>query len=247
MDLTSMEKNKKQQEREKIFAREAQTPFDLSKAPIFKSILVKSEPDLYDFIFNMYHIIADGWSMEILKKDFLLLYDGFQNGKDIDPGPLQLQYTDLAVWQNRQIDDPATGKKAHEYWKSKLEEGFPPLCLPYDYPNNCHHPENTGAGYRFVIHQDIQKRLKTLAADHHTSLFIVMFSAGTTVTDLENFDSFHSEKVTDEKFPLILQFTEFRNGIEMFLRYKKTLFSPSNIERMATQYVELLDEMAIIK
>ena len=348
MDLTSMGKSKKQQEREKIFAREAQTPFDLSKAPIFRSILVKIEPDQYDFIFNMYHIIADGWSMEILKKDFLSLYDGFQEGKDIDPGPLQLQYTDLAVWQNQQIDNPATGKKAHEYWKSKLEEGFPPLCLPDDCPKNCHYPETSGAGYRFVIHRHLQKRLKNLAADHHTSLFIVMFSAlnlllarlsgqkdivcriptavrdhlslhpvvgyflnpifiknrvednddknfagflqrvdantleafqhqwyplerivekhrlkypeitisfnmlnmfsaGTAVTDLENFDSFHSERVTDAKFPLILQFIEFRNGIEMFLRYKKALFTPSTIERMATQYEELLDEMVRIK
>jgi amino acid adenylation domain-containing protein len=347
IDLTSMGKNKKQQEREKIFAREAQTPFDLSKAPIFRSILVKLEPDQYDFIFNMYHIIADGWSMEILKRDFLSLYDGFENGKDIEPEPLQLQYTDLTVWLNQQINNPAIGKKAHQYWKSKLEEGFPPLCLPCNHPKNSLHPENTGAGYRFVISQDMQKRLKTLAAHHHTSLFVVMFSvlnlllarlsgqkdivcriptavrnhlslhpvvgyflnpifiknrvedndeknfpgllqrvdantleafqhqwyplervveqhrlkypeitisfnmlnmfsAGTIATHLENFESFHSESVTVEKFPLILQFIEFRNGIEMFLRYKKALFTASTIEGMATQYVELLDKMTTI-
>jgi acyl carrier protein len=247
IDLTSMGKSKKQQEREKIFVRETQTPFDLSKAPIFRSILVKLEPDQYDFILNVYHIIADGWSVEILKKEFLSLYNAFQQGKDIDLEPLQLQYTDLAGWLNQQINSPATGKKTHEYWKSKLEEGFPPLSLPCDYPKNCRPPQNTGAFYRFVIHQDIQKRLKTLAAHHQTSLFIVMFSAVTAATDLENFDSFHDERPMDEKFPLILQFIEFRNGIEMALRYKKALFKPSSIENMANQYVELLDEMAGIK
>jgi non-ribosomal peptide synthetase component F len=74
-----------------------------------------------------------------------------------------------------------------------------------------------------------------------------MFSAVTAATDLENFDSLHGERPMDEKFPLILQFIEFRNGIEMVLRYKKALFKPSTIESMANQYVELLDEMARIK
>ncbi|UCH97240.1 MAG: hypothetical protein JSV88_10425, partial [Candidatus Aminicenantes bacterium] len=343
IDIASMEKGKKQQERERIFAREAQTPFDLSKAPIFRSILVKLEPDQYDFIFNMYHIVADGWSLEILKKDFRLLYEGFRQGKDIDPEQMQLQYTDFTTWQNQQVKDPATREKAHEYWKSKLEEGFPPLHLPCDYPENPPYPDNAGAVYRLVIRQDTQKRLKTLAAHHHTSLFMVMFSvlnlllarlsgqkdivcriptagrhhvslhpvvgyfinpifvknpvednddknfvdllrrvdantleafqhqwyplervveehqlkypditisfnmlnmfAGTVLTDLDNFNSFHQERVTDEKFPLILQLIEFRNGIELFLRYKKALFKPSTIERMVTQYKELLDEV----
>jgi tyrocidine synthetase-3 len=346
IDLTLMEESKKQQEREIIFAQEAQTPFDLSQAPLFRSILVKLEPDQYDFIFNLYHIIADGWSMEILKNDFLSLHERFQKGKDIDPEPLLLQYTDFTAWQNQQINNPAASEKAHEYWKSKLEEGFPPLRLPCDYRANQHQSEKTGKAYRFVIPRDTQKRLKALAAGYHTSLFIVMFSvlnillarlsgqkdivcriptavrhhlslhpivgyfinpifvknrvednddknlvdflqrvdantlealqhqwypleqiveehqlkypditisvnmlnvfAGTAETDLDNLNSFHSKLVTDEKFPLILQFIEFRNGIEMFLRYKKALFKPSIIERMVTQYKELLDEMARI-
>ncbi len=344
IDISLMAEGKKQQEREKIIAGEVLTPFDLSRAPIFRSVLVKSGPDRCDFIFNMYHIIADGWSMEIVKKDFRFLYEGFRQGKGMDPGPLQLQYTDFAAWQNQQVKDPAVGEKAHKYWQGKLEEGFPPLRLPYDYPENPHHPDNTGAAYRFVICRDTRERLKTLAADHHTSLFIVMFSLlnlllarlsgqkdivcriptggrhhismhpivgyfinpifvknrvedndennfidflhrvdantleafqhqwyplervveehrlpypdvaisfnmlnmieGTALTDLDNFDSFHSERITEEKFPLILQFIEFRNGIEMFLRYRKALFKPSTIERMVAQYKELSDEMA---
>jgi hypothetical protein len=291
----------------------------------------------------MYHIIADGWSMEILKQEFRLLYDRIQQGKDVNLEPLHFQYTDFSIWQNKQVNNLEIKEKAHNYWREKLEEGFPLLRLPYDYPEDPLHSDNSGKAYRFVIHQDILKKMKTLAAENHTTLFMVMFSAinlllaslsgqkeivcrlptagrlhaslhpivgyfinpifiknhiednhyknfphllqqmeaetllafqhqwyplelvveehqlnypeiaisvnmlnmfsGTVLTDLEDFNSFHTSRVTDEKFPIILQFMEFRNGIELFLRYKNALFKPATIESIVSQYNELLNEI----
>ena len=47
-------------------------PFNLERVPLFRAKLVKLADAHFELIYNMHHIISDGWSMEILKKDFFL-------------------------------------------------------------------------------------------------------------------------------------------------------------------------------
>jgi molybdopterin/thiamine biosynthesis adenylyltransferase/acyl carrier protein len=179
VDISALETNEKQQERERIFVEETRTPFDLSRAPLFRTVLVKLGPEQYDFIYTTYHIIADGWSLEVLRKDFLALYQGCRAGQNIEPEPLKVQCKEFAAWQVRQLEDPETGESAHRYWRQKLKEGFSPLRLPYDFKENEDTPrdnDNRGIIYRGVIEAELKEALRELAAKHRTSLFMVMFS-----------------------------------------------------------------------
>jgi len=176
IDISSLEGEEKKQALENIFLEEARTPFDLSCAPIFRSILVKVDPEFTEFIFTMHLIISDGWSLEILKKEFMGFYEKIRDGQRIEPEPLRLQYRDFAAWQNLRIKNPENKEEAHRFWLSKVEEGFPPLQLPWDFPGNKQGGDNNARVYRCVVREDSKKRLKTLAEAHHKTIFAVMFA-----------------------------------------------------------------------
>ncbi|UCH97564.1 MAG: hypothetical protein JSV88_12130, partial [Candidatus Aminicenantes bacterium] len=174
IDLSLLDEGQKQREREQVYSREQKTPFDLNEVPLFRSILIKLDEDHYDFIFNMHHIITDGWSLEILKKEFSLYYDGFRNGNEYEPGELKIQYKDFAAWDNKQLADPLRAEQSRRFWKEKLQEGIPTLDLPID-PGGDRN-DRAGAGYRCMLDKDTKDKLKELAQNNRATLFMVMFS-----------------------------------------------------------------------
>ena len=49
-------------------------PFDLGKAPLLRTGLIKLEEKKYLLLFDVHHIVADGTSMSILTREFMKLY-----------------------------------------------------------------------------------------------------------------------------------------------------------------------------
>jgi len=129
IDISTMKENEKHRERDRIYTEIALKPFQLDQPPLFRSVLVKSGPRNYEFLFNVHHIISDGWSMEILKRDFYEIYEAHRKGKEVKLLPLNIQYKDFAAVHNRQLKDPVLKKEARESWKEKLRGGIPGLKL----------------------------------------------------------------------------------------------------------------------
>jgi amino acid adenylation domain-containing protein len=100
-------------------------PFDLSKPPLLRvGLLITRENNI--LLVDMHHIISDGTSHELLKEEYLSLYDG----KKL-PG-LRLQYKDYAEWQNSRAQQQRL-KKQEEYWLEEFPGELPILNLPADY------------------------------------------------------------------------------------------------------------------
>ena len=68
IDLRNVENSEKRAN--KIAEKEILTPFNLKKGPLIRLTLVRLEEKKYIILFNMHHIISDGWSMGILAKEF---------------------------------------------------------------------------------------------------------------------------------------------------------------------------------
>ncbi len=174
IDISALKQEEKENKRKIIIAREKKTPFDLAWVPLFRVMLVKQNEDQCYFIFNMHHIISDGWSFEILEKDFLRYYEAYKSGQEVHTEVPPLQYKDFAAWQNCRIQDPGLKENAYRFWLNKLEKGFSPFHLPGDFERT--KSNSTVAVYRTVVSNDIRKRLHRLAASNTTSVFMVMFS-----------------------------------------------------------------------
>ncbi len=170
VDISTLEKEAKQEKQAKIYHHLADTPFDLEKLPLFRSILVKLEPGVYEFMFNIHHIISDGWSLEILKKEFFQLVENRKIGNPVKLTPLKFQYRDFCLWHRKQL----AGSPAAQFWKQKLAGGIPRVQLPADFTEGIE--SLVGAGYRCMIGKELKTRLLKLAETYRTSLFTVMFS-----------------------------------------------------------------------
>lgn len=112
-----------------IIQQEAHNHFNLKTGPLFRTKLVQLDAQSHILIFNMHHIIADGWSIGILIKEFSLLWNNF---KANHPSPLQalsIQYADYSVWQNAQLESVAFQQQL-QYWKSQLAGYSGNLTLP---------------------------------------------------------------------------------------------------------------------
>ncbi|GHE34638.1 non-ribosomal peptide synthetase [Streptomyces capitiformicae] len=149
---------------------EAARPFDLTSGRPLRALFVRLGSEDGLLVLCLHHIVADGWTMGVLIRDLCALYEA-------EGGPLPpptLQYADFAVRQHATL----TGDRAQReltYWRSRLE-GVQALELPIDHPLP---PMRTGEGgqVRFTVPGDVARTLRTCAAAHGASLFMVTLAA----------------------------------------------------------------------
>lgn len=158
---------------------EQATKFDLSKAPLFRVSLIKTNPDEYVFCFVMHHIISDGWSMEILISEVIENYNSLYNNKSIDREELTIQYTDYTAWLKAQ-KEAEDYKKSEAYWLSKLSGSLPVLDLP-KYTNRPKVLSYNGKTIRHTYTTSFLKKLKQFSKEQDVTLFMTLMSGLNTL------------------------------------------------------------------
>ncbi|PHN99425.1 hypothetical protein CSC82_34080, partial [Rhodobacteraceae bacterium 4F10] len=94
--------------------------FDLEKGPLFRVSLFKINESKYIFYYNMHHIIGDGVSLRIIKRDTLAYYNAFIKNEASQLPDLTLQYKDYAEWQSSRYKSEEF-KEYSNFWKQKLK------------------------------------------------------------------------------------------------------------------------------
>ena len=145
-------------------------PFDLSKGPLIKALLVRLSKDQWLFAFTMHHIICDGWSMQVLTKEIDNIYEAFKNGKPNPLPALRIQYKDFVHWQNNIIKD-----KEEQYWMNRLAGVEGTIPLPFDFEKTDHNVFK-GKNALATIDQDTLMYLKEMAVDNKVSLSSLIFT-----------------------------------------------------------------------
>ena len=104
--------------------------FDLVKGPLLRMRLARLAQGEHVLFFTMHHIVSDGWSMGVLVREFVQLYEVFSRGQPSPLAELPIQYVDYAVWQRGWLQGEVLEKQLG-YWKEKLASA-PVLELPTD-------------------------------------------------------------------------------------------------------------------
>jgi amino acid adenylation domain-containing protein len=99
--------------------QEAWTPFDLTRAPLFRTRLLRLGADDHILLVILHHIIVDGWSIGIFHDEVSELYSAFAGGQQAQLSEPEFQFPDFARWQRWWCTtDGATREFA--YWKECL-------------------------------------------------------------------------------------------------------------------------------
>ena len=132
------------------------------------------EDDHNVLLFTCHHIIADAWSLDLFVSEFATIYQSLKKNKKPKLNTLDIQYKDYSVWQRNYLEEHK--KELQSYWQQKFSDSIPVLDLPTDSirPKVL---EPAGKTYRFNTGRGSYKKLKRLADEEETTLFIILVSA----------------------------------------------------------------------
>ncbi|MDX1996532.1 MAG: non-ribosomal peptide synthase/polyketide synthase [Thermoanaerobaculia bacterium] len=133
VDLTDLPLAEREARAQEIVQAAAQVPFDLATGPLVRWLLVRTGPEVHRLAVVMHHIVADGWSIDLLIRDLAQLYRAARTGEPLELPAPALRYADFAVWQRAWFASPAA-RQDEDYWRTALAGVPTRLPLPTDRP-----------------------------------------------------------------------------------------------------------------
>jgi acyl carrier protein len=143
-------------------------PFDLSRAPLLRIGLEKINESRYLLMLDVHHVISDGVSQEILKKEIVSLY----KGEELPT--LKIQYKDYTEWWNsKEITEKRRQQK--QFWVKEFKDEIPELNMPYDYKRTAG-ISFEGDQVKFVIEKELFEKLNELSRQTNTTLNMILLA-----------------------------------------------------------------------
>ncbi len=149
-----------------------QAPFDLKQDLMVRAGYIATSDASGILLFNMHHIASDGWSMQVLVKEFVQLYQAFSQKQPNPLAPLTIQYGDYAHWQRDYLKGEVLEKQLN-YWQQQLGEVSPVHNLPLDFKR----PEvkqHQGAIVNGQLSAEVADKLTLLAKEQGLTPFMLL-------------------------------------------------------------------------
>ena len=157
--------------RERIAASIAQ-PFELSSAPLLRAELLRLAPDDHVLVLVVHHIVADGWSMSLIRRELGQLYD--QGGDAAGLAAPALRFSDCVHWQRDRFE--RDGLQAQlTYWRENLRE-LQTLNLPTDRQRPLRMTYE-GRVLSLPVDAALAAALQELALQQDSSIFMALLAA----------------------------------------------------------------------
>ncbi len=158
---------------------EAERPFDLSRDPSLRALLVRLADDDHLLLLVVHHIAIDGSSRAPLWRQISDFYNQAATGAEtIVYDEPALQYADYAAWQRERL--ATTIERDLEYWRTALTGAPALLDLPTDRPRPAVQRFH-GAHHHQMLSGEMQRDLKQLAGSEGATLFMAALAGLATL------------------------------------------------------------------
>ncbi len=104
--------------------QEAWLPFDLARAPLIRTRLLRLDAEDHILLMTMHHIIADGWSIGVLFEEISKLYSSFISGRPAMLPKPGAQFSGVAGSERRWCTTDAATCQLN-YWARHLRGAMP--------------------------------------------------------------------------------------------------------------------------
>ncbi|HEX2189999.1 MAG TPA: amino acid adenylation domain-containing protein, partial [Longimicrobiaceae bacterium] len=174
-DLAALPAARREAEARRLAEAESLRPFDLERGPLVRAVVLRLAPDDHAALFDMHHIVSDGWSMEVLTREVAMLYAAFARGEPSPLPELPIQYADFAVWQRARLAGEALEAQV-AWWRERLADAPPLLEVPTDRPRRGI-PGPRGGRRPVELPPETGRGLRELAAAEGATLFMTLLAA----------------------------------------------------------------------
>jgi amino acid adenylation domain-containing protein len=148
VDLMALDPREREGELSRLLREYAGLPFDLTRGPLLRGVLVRLGEAEHAVLLNQHHIVTDGWSVGVLVREVIALYGAFVAGRPSPLPELAIQYVDFAIWQRSWLAGAVLERQV-SYWRERLATLPALLELPTDHPRPAF---RTGRGSRIPVH-----------------------------------------------------------------------------------------------
>ncbi|HYG65818.1 MAG TPA: amino acid adenylation domain-containing protein, partial [Thermoanaerobaculia bacterium] len=174
VDLSALPESVREDLARTLAAAETGRPFDLSRGPLMRALLLRLGEADHAVVLTMHHIASDGWSMGILVREVAALYPAFAAHRPSPLPELPVQYADFSVWQRSWLHGEVLEQEI-DFWRQRLA-GLPPLLeLPTDHPRPAVQSFR-GAERTVRVPAGLTRRLEALARQEGATLFMVLLA-----------------------------------------------------------------------
>ncbi|PSB01376.1 non-ribosomal peptide synthetase [Merismopedia glauca] len=171
IDLTNLTNETQNLTVRELATEESRTAFNLNTLPLIRAKLLRLAATENILLITLHHIIADGWSVEVLLQEIAKLYQQIEVKLD----PLPIQYQDFVYWQQKWLTGEVLDNQLR-YWKQQLADLPPILRLPSDRARPAIQTTR-GAHLSLEVSPKLTQELKKLAQEREVTLFMLLLAA----------------------------------------------------------------------
>ena len=175
VDLTRLHPDLREAEARRLIAREAARPFDLSRGPILRALLLGLGSGEYQALLTLHHIAGDGWSLEILVREWVALYWSASSGISSQLPPLPVRYCDYVAWQRSEARGPLFAEQL-AWWARQLAGAPAALDLPMEHPRPAVQTSR-GAAVERLLSRELCRRIEGMCRDQGATPFMLLLTA----------------------------------------------------------------------
>lgn len=174
-DLSGMDPGSRDSAADEILLAAAKKPFDLLQPPLLRIHLIRLDGRRHLIFINVHHIIADLYSLSILRSELFALYVSVENGEAVSLPPLPVQYRDYSVWERERLTEDLVREQIG-YWKAKLHGATRSPILPFTRARSAA-PSFFGRTKTIEISKTVSDGLNSLGREMGASLFMTLMAA----------------------------------------------------------------------
>jgi hypothetical protein len=133
IDLAALAEPRRTEALNRLTAEYEDQSFDLARGPLFVAQVIRLGERQHILLMALHHLIADGWSLQVLQRDLFLVYKAFAEKRPSPLPPLPFQPADFSWWQRRVYVGESLDTHL-AWWRQVLGNVPPPPVLPVDRP-----------------------------------------------------------------------------------------------------------------
>ncbi|OAR02192.1 hypothetical protein LLEC1_03413 [Akanthomyces lecanii] len=158
-----------------LLKQEQTASFDLTSGAGWRTSLILLAHGDHILSIVMHHIISDGWSIDVLRRELGQLYAAALRSADVlsTLSPLPIQYRDFSVWQ-KQDAQVAEHERQLQYWQRQLAD-----CSPAKLPTDFHRPtllSGKATTVPVAVTGELYQKLQKFCNAFNTTSFVVLLA-----------------------------------------------------------------------